>query len=188
MMMTFMMQARSRRSDLPTEEDRAGWMFLMQHYGLPTRLLDWSDSLLVGLHFAAQDDSRQGVLWAMKPTGLNSAQGFGQRLALSAHPEVAKLVGVAFSGTGSSEKVLALLPPEIDLRAMLQAGRCTIHGSVPLLDIKEAQVHIRRIAIPADAKPKIRQQLRLLGVDKSRLFPDLASLAADISGFTFGPD
>lgn len=32
------------------------WLCLMQHYSIPTRLLDWSESLLPALYFAVRDD------------------------------------------------------------------------------------------------------------------------------------
>jgi hypothetical protein len=37
-------------------DDPWGSYFLMQHYGGPTRLLDWSDGALIALHFAIRDD------------------------------------------------------------------------------------------------------------------------------------
>ena len=46
---------RRRGAQLITERqpiDKWEWYFLMQHYSAPTRLLDWSDAALVGLHFA----------------------------------------------------------------------------------------------------------------------------------------
>ena len=45
------------------------WLTLMQHYGLPTRLLDWSSNLLVALYFCCiEDQEKDGSLFVFDPT------------------------------------------------------------------------------------------------------------------------
>lgn len=61
---------------LPLDE-YSNWLTLMQHYGLPTRLLDWSRSPLVALYFAVSDESqynKDGCIWMLTPWKLNESQ------------------------------------------------------------------------------------------------------------------
>ena len=45
------------------------WLTLMQHYGLPTRLLDWTTNLLVALYFCCRENKNEdGAIFAFNPT------------------------------------------------------------------------------------------------------------------------
>jgi hypothetical protein len=55
----------------PSEDDLAGWLSLMQHYRLPTRLLDWSFSPLIAAYFSVNDRFVEPVdacIWALAPS------------------------------------------------------------------------------------------------------------------------
>lgn len=67
----FMLTATAERGRCSTDFE---WLCLMQHYGLPTRLLDWSESALVGLFFACEEKlyhSSDGCLYILNAERLN---------------------------------------------------------------------------------------------------------------------
>ena len=75
----FMIQTMRLSHNAPQQYDRAGWLTMMQHYGLPTRLLDWSESPLVALYFAlVGSGQKDAAVWVLNPTKLNQKIGYGK--------------------------------------------------------------------------------------------------------------
>jgi len=186
MIHSFMNHALVRRSNVPNKDDLQGWLFLMQHFGLPTRLLDWSNSPLVALYFAIREElfsNKNGVVWGLQPAALNADQvEIGSVLTLN-HHKVLPFFANAFSSSGQKDikKILAISSQHIDTRQLLQASEFTIHGyEQPLNELSQADKFMVRIIIPVEAKPKLKESLRVLNITESQLFPDLDHLAIEL--------
>jgi len=197
----FMHKAPSRHASVPNVDDYAAWLFLMQHYRLPTRLLDWTESPLIAAFFASETDpsadahpsavhDSDGSLFALSPYRLNLDQAGRRELLLPNHDPADKIIRAAFVKKGKdSDKILAIRPSEVDQRLMVQLSVFTLHGSRRLLeDIPGFEIFIHKFIIPSHAKTAIRHGLKLLGVREMALFPDLEHLAKDIASTRFQGD
>lgn len=191
-----MAQARHERcptNDLTNAEVCLSWLFLMQHYRLQTRLLDWTKSPLIATFFAVSNNSdierkSDGILWGLSPRDLNRA--FFPKSTVGeffANSDLIKPVYMgAFAGQPGNpshdKRVAAIMPKQIDMRMLVQLSRFTIHGNPkPLEEYNELQEHIYKIVIPAGQKDEIRKHLAYLGITDSNLFPDLEHLAGDLN-------
>jgi len=182
-------QAPTRYPGWPT--DKTQQLLLMQHYGLPTRLLDWTRDLLTGLYFAVWNtkrDNEDGVLWALNPVLLNQHQLNKNKVLTSDDKEIEQLVNDAFTRTMERgkvpTKVIAYVGPQIDLRMLVQSGVFTIHSpEAPCLqDLPNREFFAAEITIPKANKESLRRALDMNGFSRRTLFPDLGSLAGDLIG------
>ncbi|MBX7213037.1 MAG: FRG domain-containing protein [Thermoflexales bacterium] len=189
----FYVRARSRHPDCPAHDDYGGWLALMQHFGLPTRLLDWTYSPMVAAFFATEryhphSDppavAHDACIWALSPTELNAAQGFEPLLyPLNAYM-LQGLVRPALKGEDGTDAVVAATPVETDLRMLVQQGAFTAHAStVALNGMPDCNRWLRKFVIPAEHLPAFARELALLGLRLGDLFPDLDNLARELRGW-----
>ncbi len=71
----FVRKGKTRHSNTPAHNDYVSWLLLMRHYGLYTRLLDWTESPLTALYFAVSETvstNQSAALWGLHPCKLNS--------------------------------------------------------------------------------------------------------------------
>ncbi|HUT13690.1 MAG TPA: FRG domain-containing protein [Thermoguttaceae bacterium] len=192
MSVQFRNQARVRHRDVPDLNDGPSWVFLMQHYGLPTRLLDWTDSPLVALYFAVADstsDDEDGMVWGLMPTDLNHTQIETKGIMGTGNPPVQKLFANVWKRSGEkldATETIAINTQHVDVRQMVQASQFTIHGSEsPLTDLDNAETFLISICVPKAAKNAFRQILNVFHLNDSYLFPDLEHLAKQIQSLNY---
>ncbi|WP_245442940.1 FRG domain-containing protein [Methylobacterium terrae] len=163
--------AQFRRESIPMLSSRPvdmwEWLALAQHYGIPTRLLDWSESPYVSLFFAiwGNDDEDAGIYIAPRPLEARD---------LGADPFAVKEVAFFYPGY-------------VTPRLVSQRGLFTIH---PDPEATYRPPGITQIIIDKATKMDFRRKLDTLGFHHASIFPDLDGLSrrlVALQGFRLMP-
>jgi hypothetical protein len=148
------------------------WLVLGQHYGLPTRLLDWTENPLVALFFSLIEiRDCESAVWIILPNKWYTID----------------------IDVESIDDIYLFLPQAIDNRIISQKGCFTIHPLPETLDrfipieeeILQKNISIQeviKVIIPNDIKLKKHLFLQLvkMGFDFNFIFPDLIGLTKQI--------
>ncbi len=182
------------------------WLSLAQHHGLPTRLLDWTLSPFIAMHFATaniENYDRDGVIWVVNRTKVRSCLPTHLQKRLNkegAHAFTLDMLSKALKFCDSSEAlkffryfdrmkgnskdgrfVLFFEPPSLDSRIVNQYALFSIMNSPRKRLDSWFQKHsstCRKIIIAAKLKWEIRDKLDISNINERMLFPGLDGLSS----------
>lgn len=171
------------------------WLSVAQHFGLPTRILDWTYSPSIAMHFATANIEKfalDGVIWAVNYVKAHNLMPQFLRDKLweeGANVMTLHLMNESMNSlkelddldTRYGDKVVIFFePPSIDDRIVNQFAFCSVMSDPSLVMDEWLTIHpelARKIIIPAALKWEIRDKLDQANVNERVLFPGLDGLS-----------
>ncbi len=187
----------SRRSGPFLEQGRfyspGEFYHLMQHYGLPTRLLDWTEGLFFALFFAIREaffrkSELTPCIWMMNPWWLNKKSTNKRELFYSHFigddPDNERIISPYLSDAHLPPNPVAVLPPHIDRRIVAQKSVFTVHGSrqdgIGDLCLRVRNAQLAQLRLDGTKIDTFLDQLVTAGITETSVFPDLEGLSREI--------
>ena len=213
MYMHFIKEAKSyiKNIDDNTNEGYLEWLVYAQHFGVPTRLLDFTHNPLVALYFAcSKEEEDDGTVWIFN---LINYRNFHSKLLkneanvnknTTRNELIYEIISELKNGTLNCSKFpIQFIPYYLDERMSTQASSFLLWGR-PFEDMIEKENYINissakngvsieyegkseefilKILIPHEKKKTILEELDLLGVNPKSIFPGLDGIGKYIENY-----
>jgi len=174
--------------------DGPSFLMLMQHYGAPTRLVDWTYSIWVGAYFAAKNDfEKDGIIIVFNGTALDKHAGnkHGRETCNVPLTDRDGLPKIMWNCYGPWVCRLMQTGHQIP-RMIAQQGLFTVGGQLGVDHYKAIGEIVpddvespgkQVISFAAKLKPTILKALHQMGINGSTLFPGIDGVGRALTEF-----
>lgn len=168
--------------------------YMMQHYGFPTRLIDWTESALLALYFALESHNRtedlsnnnDASVWILDPYWLNkeAVNSYGPP-SFNTRQDIESFLNF-ISNVNDKNVPLPIIPAHPDERMVYQRSRFTFDQFLKahhcgFKNFKEHKLY--KVNIAKEAFVGILGELRIMGVSQRSVFPDLDNITQDMLNY-----
>lgn len=158
-------------------------LFDMQHYWVPTRLLDWTSVMGVAIAFILHSDyseAKNSALYILDPTALNRLSGRDEIINIPEDKNFDYKTIYWDKKPFRVEMPLAIRPPQQSERIRAQKGVFTAHGALENGFEDRAKECFRKIILPSNAKDEAKDFLKWANLDEYTIYPDIVGMAHHI--------
>jgi len=192
-----LMEFRTAGASMIEERSNEELYILAQHYGLPTRLLDWTSNPLAALFFAVCNETKteDGDVFLMQPTKMfpqpaSNTDEPAPYMRTIRHPQIQDAIGMSFwvdpshEGKNTGKIVVTEFPRILAFRPDNRAGRVGQQSSCftmhTYLANPQTNNTLVRLKILGSKKGAIRDELRQLNINEFTVYHDLDHLSKEI--------
>lgn len=158
-------------------------LFDMQHYWIPTRLLDWTTVMGVAIAFILHgeySDTEDSALFILDPSALNRLSGRDDVINVPEDKSFEYKTIYWEKRPVQIEKPLAIRPAQQSDRIRAQKGTFTVAGTVEAGFEVAANRCFKKIILPSAAKGEARDFLKWANLDEYTIYPDIVGMAHHI--------
>lgn len=173
----------SERLEAAGRRARSPWqaLFHMQHYGIPTRLLDWTSKLYYAVFYALTANPPEPdhpILWVLNPLRLNRHSGLDDFMRVPSE-SLGNALGDLFSPKNRPHPMrpMAIMPTELNERMRSQYSRFTAHATDPAPLERQCPDSVARIVLQPSVRSELAALLDGAGINAFSLFPDHEGVA-----------
>lgn len=169
-------------------------MIIMQHYGAPTRLLDWSKSPYVAAYFAfenLQSDINNVSIWVVNVERLRHFHNEGKIADIYKNPDSPnRFEGIQRAINSGVDGLISLVPRKMDQRMLSQQSVFlmplnldkTFYENMDYYENAAGELDaFTKITIPYNLRHRVLYELTLMNIDARTLFPGLDGFSRSLN-------